>query len=1635
MIWRLLHGLLVGGLVAAVLPVAGQAPLPPEAERRPATTAGGPFEAPRQLTTAAIQAVPPDEIASYSSVLVRGVVTLSREHARQFFIEDSTGGVYCDVAQVGNLPALGSLVEVRGQVASGNYLPILRAKSVVRLGPGTLPDPQPVQARQLFEGKFDGDLVRLTGHVAEVRFQFEPVQHWLVTLLSDGHEIGLNLGLDFLDRARADQLIGAAVSVTGVAGPAADEHRRIARVYVGLGRPDWLQVISNPRDTARALSTTEPPAGAAPSNNVARLVRAQGVVTAVLTNRFYLKLAGTHLRVVPRTPLSVHAGDQLDLAGFIHWPAGRRQMDVTAILAQSAGVAPDPIVATPEDILSSDQEGTVVTITGEYFHRSRRDPGDLIVLKDGDRVVVVRRGDRPRPAVEEFKPGTRLQVTGVALWPAEFEGVASVARLQMTDPGALRVLGAPPWPLARTMTVLGIMSGALALGLIGLAIAHRRLRESNRRLEEARHALKGLNATLEARIRARTAELAVTNQQLQLEIAERKATQLQLAAREVRYRLLVEQMDAIVWEFDPPANRFTYVSPQAERLGYPLAEWLTPGFLRAHIHPDDHATPLICPPAKTDPGAEGGVQFRLRTARGDVVWLDAKVAASEDPGASPALRGLFIDITARQRAEERRDAQNGILELIAEGAPLTTTLQQLVRAVESQADGLLGSVLLLDADGQRLRHGAAPSLPAEYIAKIDGTPVGPSVGSCGTAAHRRETVVVEDIETDPLWSQARSLARRHGLRACWSTPIFDAQRQLLGTFALYYRRPGRPSAEHLRLLATATHTAAICIGHARTEEALRLSEERFQFAMRGANDGLWDWNVSTDQLYLSPRWKGMLGYADHELSNHVDTWHALVEPSDREVTLQIMQAVLQGSGATFQAEFRLRHKAGHWVTVLSRAFLVRDAAGQPARLVGTHVDVTERRQAERSLRESEERFAKAFANSPTLTTIATFPDGILMDVNEEFTRLLGYSREAVLGRTAAEAGIWVDPGQHAELMRALSEGQPIRGVEFALRARHGQLITVLGSLVQVDIGHRPCTLTIAYDITRRKRTEDAFRALTAAASVIPAEQFFPHVARSLSEIFGTRFALVAERLPGTDVRVEALALYADGQLLPSLGRRLAGSSCTEVLTQGQALVLAGAQARFPDDALVHDLPAESYCGLAVLDSRREPVGLIAILHDSPLAHTPELEPILRLFADSVGVEIERRRSLVALRAAKSRFRSAIEHSFECVVMTDDQLLCTYISPGVTRILDLGVSAVMGQSLLSLVWPDDLALVKRHYEELRQEAGARAEIEFRVRHRSGACRWIQTSDTNRLTDPNLHSIVSNFRDVTERREAEQTRIQLEAQLLQAQRIEAIGTLAGGFAHDFNNILGSIIGFSELARRDARNNVAAVENLSQVLKASHRAKELVRQILTFSRHQEFQRQPLDLAQFLADAVSLLRANLPGSIQLVTAASRPAPRVLANATLLQQVLVNLVANAVQAIGARHGKITIDVTTQPAEFVEPALPSPGPGLSDSLQACIRIQDDGPGIEPAIVDRIFEPFFTTKGPGEGTGLGLSVVHGIVRAHGGFIRVESPARHGTSARSGATFEIRLPTLAPDPATPHPPVAPPEILPGRALVKT
>lgn len=359
----------------------------------------------------------------------------------------------------------------------------------------------------------------------------------------------------------------------------------------------------------------------------------------------------------------------------------------------------------------------------------------------------------------------------------------------------------------------------------------------------------------------------------------------------------------------------------------------------------------------------------------------------------------------------------------------------------------------------------------------------------------------------------------------------------------------------------------------------------------------------------------------------------------------------------------------------------------------------------------------------------------------------------------------------------------------------------------------------------------------------------------------------------------------------------------------------------------------------------------------------------------------------SLRESEERFRALAENSSDAFALLSPTGQILYAGPSTQRVTGYPIEDFAGRNSYDFVHPDDHAESQARQAWVLAEPGRRQNNTFRMRFADGAWHWVECHTVNLLHVPSVQALVVNYRDITERRG-------LEEQVRQTQKMEAIGRLAGGIAHDFNNLLTVISGQSELLLRRLPAASPESEKVAHIIAASKRAAGLTGQLLSFSRRQSFQTQILDLNPLLREIASLLRRLIGENIEFLIELEPGLPRLRADPSQIEQVVMNLVLNARDAL-PRGGRIRLGARAG----ARPEGADGAPGLE------LTVSDNGIGMDAAVQARLFEPFFTTKEVGQGTGLGLSTVYGIVRQLGGKLEVKS------APGAGSTFQILLPGLS------------------------
>ncbi len=389
----------------------------------------------------------------------------------------------------------------------------------------------------------------------------------------------------------------------------------------------------------------------------------------------------------------------------------------------------------------------------------------------------------------------------------------------------------------------------------------------------------------------------------------------------------------------------------------------------------------------------------------------------------------------------------------------------------------------------------------------------------------------------------------------------------------------------------------------------------------------------------------------------------------------------------------------------------------------------------------------------------------------------------------------------------------------------------------------------------------------------------------------------------------------------------------------------------------------------------------------------------------------------ALRISERRFRALVEESWDAVALFAGDGTILYGSPATTRLLGYDLTEFVGRNAMELIHPDDRAGVLVRLQDAMAAPRAPVQVAARVRHKNGSWRYLEGVFTNLIDDPSVGAIVNNYRDVTDRRI-------LEEQVMMSQKMEAIGRLAGGVAHDFNNILTAIGGYSDLLLADLPPDDSRRHDVEEIHQATQRAAALTQQLLAFSRRQVLQPKIINLNALVPDIEKMLRRLIGEDILFATVLHPHLGNVRADPGQLEQVIVNLAVNARDAM-SDGGRLTIE--TRNVELDE-AYTAEHPAVKPGRYVMLAVTDTGVGMDQETKARIFEPFFSTKVRGKGTGLGLATVYGIVQQTGGHIWPYSEPGRGT------TMRVYLPRVdAPADPIEHPRDAAPETLRGSETI--
>jgi PAS domain S-box-containing protein len=732
----------------------------------------------------------------------------------------------------------------------------------------------------------------------------------------------------------------------------------------------------------------------------------------------------------------------------------------------------------------------------------------------------------------------------------------------------------------------------------------------------------------------------------------------------------------------------------------------------------------------------------------------------------------------------------------------------------------------------------------------------------------------------------------------------------------------------------------------RMEELLRASERRLEFALEGAELTMWDWNVTTGEVVRDSRFTRILGHIFGETETDVETWKGFIHPQDKPGVLKSLEKHLEGKSQSFEGEYRVRTSSGTWKWILDRGKVIeRDHMGKPLRMVGTFMDVSDRKQAEEDLRRSEAR-SKALLSAIPDTMFLLSATGKILDFHNEESDWLLLHPDIVIGRRldgVFPAEIAAMYGHHIEL--ALNGGgAQIFEYRFDVPNRGPQDFEAR----MVSAGESEI-LAIVRNVTERKAAQEALR--------------------ESEKQYRTLFESAVDGIFVHDL---------DGKFLDanSAGLSRLGYTREELLSMSPADLDTPEQAKLIPERIRQVL--ENGFGFFETAHRCRDGSILDLEFTARLIDYGGKQSILAIGRD-IG---ERKRAEDLLKESEEKYRLVVDNASEGIAVVQDQML-KFVNARVREITGRSEEELTSRPFIEFIHPDDAPMVTtRYWNRVRGERSSES-TRFRILDCGGEIKWVESSAVH-IDWEGRPAILYFLEDVTEKRK-------VERELLRVQKLESIGVLAGGVAHDFNNILTAILGNISLAKYCANSPEKMLGRLNQAEQACSRARVLTRQLLTFSKGGEPVKAVLSLHDVIVE--SCLFGLRGSNVRCEFSLPEDLRNVEADEGQVSQVFNNLVINAGQAM-PEGGTILVE-----GRNVE-VRPDEGLPLAPGQYARITVSDTGRGIPEEELSRVFDPYFTTK-PG-GSGLGLAIAYSVLKNHQGLITVES------QPGKGSAFHIYLP---------------------------
>ncbi len=1040
--------------------------------------------------------------------------------------------------------------------------------------------------------------------------------------------------------------------------------------------------------------------------------------------------------------------------------------------------------------------------------------------------------------------------------------------------------------------------------------------------------------------------------------------------REKRLRMITDNISDIIWTMDFSLH-WTYLSPSVLRITGFTPEEILEIPLKAMLPPETYALiekrlaeELARERAGTATDGPGAATFEipLLHKNGTRIWVEVSANFNRDEKGKPVeIVGVTRVITERKKVQKALEESEAIYR----------------KTLESTSDGVT-----IVQDGRYVYYN-------EQFLRTLGIPKESRVGGepLGTLVHPDDVQMLKEYYSKHL--RGESPPSKFEIR------VFRPDRKLLYLLvtSVDTTYKGKPAVLSFMQNITERKNA---------ENALKESEKRYRTMTENVNDIVWIVDLDLQITYVSPSNMQLTGFAPEEIQNK--PLDSIIAPDSLALVGRLLSEELaqEANGRpvdpkrsrTLQIEVFSKLGDNVWLEV--NATFNRDANGKATEILAVGRNITQRRNMEKALAESEQRYRTIVENTHDSIAILDLDLHYVYQSPSEI-RVTGYTREEIMAipikdQLTPESYALAENVLALELEREFS-GEPVdpdRMLTVELEAYHkngGTIWQEVNAVFERDKGGTPIAIILtARDITARRNAERA---------LAESERLYRMIVENMQDViclmdFNLQFTYVSsDNLELTGYTKEEVKHVRINKLLtPGSLSLITDIFVEELEREKKRTTFNDPITKTLELELFHKKGGTTWAEVTATLTRDE--------HGKP-------EEIMLVARDITA----RRKIQEALRDSEQRYRMIIENMKEVVWTTDTNLRFTYMSPSCFSLTGYTPDELIALPLDQLLMPESLTLaINAVTEELALEDSAEAAdpnrsrtVEQEILCKNGNTVWIEVTATfMRNTQGKATGMLMAGRDITEGKKAREEKDKLEAQLMQSQKMEIVGRLAGGVAHDFNNMLSVILGYADLAKLRLGSLHPVLKDIAEIEKAAIRSRDITTQLLAFSRKQIIEPKVIDLNDLVAHTQKALIRLIGEDVGLQVVMGEHLWPIKFDPSQIEQILINLAVNARDAMPG-GGQLTIETvnTVLDDSYCEKNIDCiPGHYVR------LSFSDNGVGMDKETLQHIFEPFFTTKDVGKGTGLGLATVYGIVKQNNGFVNVYSEPAHGT------TFSIYLP---------------------------